>query len=192
MIVMVLLLPRGLAGGFQLLKSTYDVRSRARVEVEMEPVLVLDSVEKAFGGLRVTSDVSFSVAPGSISAIIGPNGAGKTTLFNEITGYLVPDKGRIVFQGEDITRSACSRNRLTRHGTGFPGHLVLSGGDGPGQCALGVSVKVEPDTKDFHEYFPVQGSHRQGLQHPGKSGTSRRIRIGRHSSWPTAIRSFST
>jgi len=69
----------------------------------MEPVLVLDGVEKAFGGLKVTSDVSFSVMPGSISAIIGPNGAGKTTLFNQITGYLVPDSGRIVFQGEEIT-----------------------------------------------------------------------------------------
>ena len=69
----------------------------------MEPVLVLDQVEKAFGGLRVTSDVSFSVPAGSISAIIGPNGAGKTTLFNEITGYLLPDKGRILFQGEDVT-----------------------------------------------------------------------------------------
>lgn len=69
----------------------------------MEPVLVLDHVEKAFGGLRVTSDVSFSVPAGSISAIIGPNGAGKTTLFNEITGYLLPDKGRILFQGEDVT-----------------------------------------------------------------------------------------
>lgn len=69
----------------------------------MEPLLVLDSVEKAFGGLRVTSEVSFSVMPGSISAIIGPNGAGKTTLFNQITGYLVPDSGRIVFQGEEIT-----------------------------------------------------------------------------------------
>jgi branched-chain amino acid transport system ATP-binding protein len=69
----------------------------------MEPVLALDSVNKAFGGLRVTSDVSFSVPQGSISAIIGPNGAGKTTLFNEITGYLLPDKGRIIFQGEDVT-----------------------------------------------------------------------------------------
>jgi len=69
----------------------------------MDPVLVLDGVEKAFGGLRVTSDVSFSVPAGAISALIGPNGAGKTTLFIEITGYLAPDKGRILFQGEDIT-----------------------------------------------------------------------------------------
>lgn len=69
----------------------------------MEPVLVLDNVEKAFGGLRVTSGVSFTLMQGDISAIIGPNGAGKTTLFNQITGYLMPDKGRITFQGEEIT-----------------------------------------------------------------------------------------
>jgi branched-chain amino acid transport system ATP-binding protein len=72
----------------------------------MEPMLVLEHVEKAFGGLSVTSDVSFSVMPGDITAIIGPNGAGKTTLFNQITGHLVPDSGRIVFQGEDITGMA--------------------------------------------------------------------------------------
>jgi branched-chain amino acid transport system ATP-binding protein len=69
----------------------------------MEPVLTLDNVTKSFGGLRVTAGVSFSVAKGSISAIIGPNGAGKTSLFNQITGYLRPDKGKITFLGHDIT-----------------------------------------------------------------------------------------
>ncbi len=68
----------------------------------MEPILQLESVNKAFGGLRVTNDLSFSVFPGEISAIIGPNGAGKTTLFNQITGNLLPDSGSIFFQGENI------------------------------------------------------------------------------------------
>ena len=68
----------------------------------MNPILQLESVHKAFGGLRVTQNVSFSVMPGEISAIIGPNGAGKTTLFNQITGHLLPDRGRILFQGRDI------------------------------------------------------------------------------------------
>ncbi|MGB9618306.1 MAG: ATP-binding cassette domain-containing protein, partial [Desulfomonilaceae bacterium] len=63
----------------------------------MEPLLKLDHVNKAFGGLTVTADVSFSVMPGDITAIIGPNGAGKTTLFNQITGHLIPDSGRIIF-----------------------------------------------------------------------------------------------
>lgn len=68
----------------------------------MNPLLQLDAVNKAFGGLKVTNDLSFSVYPGEISAIIGPNGAGKTTLFNQITGHLLPDKGAIVFGGENL------------------------------------------------------------------------------------------
>jgi len=72
----------------------------------MEPVLVLENLNKAFGGLRVTNDVSFTVMPGDITAIIGPNGAGKTTLFNQITGHLLPDSGRIIFRGQDVTGMA--------------------------------------------------------------------------------------
>ncbi len=66
------------------------------------PLLELDGLCKTFGGLTVTDQVSFSVMPGEISAIIGPNGAGKTTLFNQITGHLKPDRGRIVFNGQDV------------------------------------------------------------------------------------------
>jgi branched-chain amino acid transport system ATP-binding protein len=69
----------------------------------MRPILELTNVNKAFGGLRVTDDVSFQVMPGEISAIIGPNGAGKTTLFNQITGALKPDSGAILFEEADIT-----------------------------------------------------------------------------------------
>ncbi|MDX2440872.1 MAG: ABC transporter ATP-binding protein [Desulfobacterales bacterium] len=68
----------------------------------MEPLLKLESVSKAFGGLQVTNNVNMSVMPGEISAIIGPNGAGKTTLFNQITGNLLPDTGKVLFQGDDL------------------------------------------------------------------------------------------
>jgi branched-chain amino acid transport system ATP-binding protein len=72
------------------------------MEVEMDPLLKLESVCKAFGGLKVTNDVNMSVMPGEISAIIGPNGAGKTTLFNQITGNLLPDTGKVIFKGKDL------------------------------------------------------------------------------------------
>jgi branched-chain amino acid transport system ATP-binding protein len=65
----------------------------------MKPLLQLERVCKSFGGLRVTNDLSFSVYPGEISA----NGAGKTTLFNQITGHLLPDTGKILFDGGDVT-----------------------------------------------------------------------------------------
>lgn len=69
-----------------------------------EPILRLDGLHKNFGGLAVTDGVSLDVTPGEVHAIIGPNGAGKTTLLNEISGLLHVDSGRILFEGNDITR----------------------------------------------------------------------------------------
>ncbi|MCB1542227.1 MAG: ABC transporter ATP-binding protein [Rhodoblastus sp.] len=69
----------------------------------------LDTLTRTFGGLRAVSDVSFDVARGEICSIIGPNGAGKTSLFNLISGVLRPTSGRILFDGEDITRERPSR-----------------------------------------------------------------------------------
>ena len=66
--------------------------------------LEVAGVSKAFGGLRVTRNVSISVAPGERRLIIGPNGAGKTTLFNLITGELSPDAGSVSLFERDITR----------------------------------------------------------------------------------------
>jgi branched-chain amino acid transport system ATP-binding protein len=60
-------------------------------------------LKKAFGGLVVTDDVSLAIGPGERRLIIGPNGAGKTTLFNQISGDLHPNSGRIKLFGEDIT-----------------------------------------------------------------------------------------
>jgi branched-chain amino acid transport system ATP-binding protein len=65
--------------------------------------LTINKLCKAFGGLRVTTDVNLSVEPGERRLIIGPNGAGKTTLFNLITGELTPDSGSVHLLGQDIT-----------------------------------------------------------------------------------------
>ena len=61
-------------------------------------------LSKSFGGLRAVDDVDFAVAAGSITGIIGPNGAGKTTFFNVISRALPASSGRIVFDGQDVTR----------------------------------------------------------------------------------------
>ena len=69
------------------------------------PLLLLDGVGKAYGAVVVTDDLSFEVAAGEALGVgvIGPNGAGKTTMFNLITGDVTPDRGRILFDGVDIT-----------------------------------------------------------------------------------------
>lgn len=61
-------------------------------------LLTVEGLTKRFGGLLAVDEVSFTVEPGELIGIIGPNGAGKTTLFHLLTGFLPPDRGRIVFK----------------------------------------------------------------------------------------------
>jgi branched-chain amino acid transport system ATP-binding protein len=67
-------------------------------------LLSLAGLSKRFGGVNATDDVALEVADGEVHALLGPNGAGKTSLINQISGALLPDRGRILFKGEDITR----------------------------------------------------------------------------------------
>ncbi|HEY4204916.1 MAG TPA: ABC transporter ATP-binding protein [Xanthobacteraceae bacterium] len=60
-------------------------------------------LEKQFGGLKVTRDLSLKIATGARHALIGPNGAGKTTVINLLTGVLKPNGGTILLEGNDIT-----------------------------------------------------------------------------------------
>jgi branched-chain amino acid transport system ATP-binding protein len=66
-------------------------------------ILELKNVSKSFGGLRAVNNLSFYVKKGEILSIIGPNGAGKTTVFNLISGFYIPDQGKISFDGKEIT-----------------------------------------------------------------------------------------
>ena len=84
-----------------------------------EPLLELQSLQKSFGALRATDEVSLAVAPGQIHALIGPNGAGKSTLIGQIAGTLRPDAGRIRFRGQEITGLSVARRALLGLGRTF-------------------------------------------------------------------------
>ncbi|HVR54620.1 MAG TPA: ABC transporter ATP-binding protein [Pseudorhodoferax sp.] len=73
------------------------------------PLLEVDGVTLAFGGVKALTGVGFRVAPGSITTVIGPNGAGKTSLFNTISGFYRPQAGSVEFEGTDITRVPAPR-----------------------------------------------------------------------------------
>lgn len=73
------------------------------------PVLRVEDLTLAFGGVKALAGVGFAVQPGSITAVIGPNGAGKTSLFNTISGFYRPNAGRVRFEGADITRVPAPR-----------------------------------------------------------------------------------
>src|SRR5512132_1037589 len=69
-------------------------------------ILETHGLTKEFRGFVAVKDVSLRVRRGTIHALIGPNGAGKTTCFNLLTHFLTPTRGRIRFQGRDITGSS--------------------------------------------------------------------------------------
>jgi branched-chain amino acid transport system ATP-binding protein len=64
----------------------------------------VEELSISFGGLKAVDNVSFTLERETIFSIIGPNGAGKTTIFNCISGLYLPDRGRVIFKGEEITR----------------------------------------------------------------------------------------
>ncbi len=104
--------------------SARPEKNRAELEVKE---LTLN-----FGGITALNKVDLAVHTGELVAIIGPNGAGKTSLLNCITGYYKAQKGRIIFNGEDIGN--LPPHHLTKIGVGrtyqnielFPGMTVLS------------------------------------------------------------------
>lgn len=77
-------------------------------------LLEVKNVSKTFKGLRAISEVSFSVNEGSVNAVIGPNGAGKTTMLNLLTGFLKPDRGEVIFGGDEI--SGRNPHKISRMG----------------------------------------------------------------------------
>lgn len=65
-------------------------------------ILTTEGVEKRFGGLIAVNNVSLNVNEGEIFGIIGPNGAGKTTFLNCISGFYAPEKGKVIFKGQNV------------------------------------------------------------------------------------------
>jgi len=106
-----------------------------------EALLSVQGLRKHYGGLAVTNDVSLDVLPGEIHALIGPNGAGKTTLIHQVTGTVVPDAGRIVFAGVDITRLSFPRRVHAGLARSFQITSIIAGFSVMENVALAVQAK---------------------------------------------------
>lgn len=108
--------------------SIFSSKNRSETRAELE----VKNLSLSFGGIKAISDFDLTVHTGELVAVIGPNGAGKTSLLNCITGFYRPQKGSIVFNGQDITN--LPTHHLIHVGIGrtfqnielFPGMTVLS------------------------------------------------------------------
>jgi branched-chain amino acid transport system ATP-binding protein len=65
--------------------------------------LEIQNISKSFGGIQALNNVSLTIGDDELIGVIGPNGAGKTTFVNTITGFYTPDRGKLIFNGKDIT-----------------------------------------------------------------------------------------
>jgi len=78
--------------------------------------LEIRGVSKHFGGIQALNDINLSIDDNELIGVIGPNGAGKTTFVNTITGFHKPTKGKLILNGEDITK--LKPNEVTKRGIG--------------------------------------------------------------------------
>ncbi len=141
-------------------------------------MLTVSRLGKAFGRLQAVHDVTLQVAPGQIVGLIGPNGSGKSTLLNCIAGSLTPDRGRINFDGHDITGAppdAIFRLGIARSHQDpalFQRMSVLDNTLLAARKQAGEQARRAP----FHWLWQAQ--ERALAEHAG--GVLRRLRLGNH------------
>ena len=113
----------------------------AGVAAHSQLFLRLERLDKHFGKLHVTRDVSLDVAKSEILALLGPSGSGKTTVLRTVAGFETPDSGRVLVDGEDVTRVPPERRRfgiVFQHYALFP-HMTVGQNVAFGLESLGVA-----------------------------------------------------
>jgi branched-chain amino acid transport system ATP-binding protein len=118
-------------------------------------VLAVDGLFLSFGGVQALADVSFTVGEGSITAVIGPNGAGKTSLLNCVAGFYRPQRGRIRFDGRDVTRVAPDRRPALGLARTFQNIALFEGMTVLDNVKLGAHVHLRTSVFQALVYSPA-------------------------------------
>ncbi len=110
--------------------------------------LVVEDLVKTYKGRRVVNRVTMQVESGTIVGLLGPNGAGKTTTFYMVVGFIRPDEGRVLLNGEDIT--SCPMYLRARKGVGYL----------PQESSIFRKLTVEENILAILETLPVSAAER--------------------------------
>ncbi|MES1930238.1 ABC transporter-like protein [Salinisphaera dokdonensis CL-ES53] len=131
-------------------------------------VLKAENLDKHFGGLHVTNNVSFTLREGEVLGVIGPNGAGKTTVFNMLSGFLKPDSGRVLLRDADGEfRSPTSPGDFARLQLGRTFQIV--------QPFAAMTVEENIMVGAFHRHPRVADARRAAREMAERMGLSRHL-----------------
>jgi len=129
----------------------------------MTPVLEVRDLVKQYPGVRAVDGVSFAIAEGVCFGLLGPNGAGKTTTFYMTVGLTVPDSGRVILDGEDVTDDGALL-------VGEPARLVVLGEDQlvhDLQEARGIDGEVREELVGLARVFRAEPVRPRRVLHAG-------------------------
>lgn len=156
----------------------------ARAAASRSPILAVEGICTNYGSISAIRDINLRAYAGEIVAILGSNGAGKTTLLRTISGLLQPRAGRILYEGQDISRLRAQE--IAKRGVGqvpegrhvFPTLSVLDNLV-MGTCCRGDKTEVAKDLDWVFELFPVLAERRKQLAGTLSGGEQQMLAIGR-------------
>jgi ABC-type branched-subunit amino acid transport system ATPase component len=152
---------------------------------DREELLVVDGLCTSYGVIEAVRDVSLEVRKGEVVAVLGANGAGKTTLLHTISGLLRPTRGRVVYQGADITQRAPDKIAAAGLCQVPEGRQLFPSLSVQDNLMLGASgrknnrAELDEDLAFIYELFPILAERR--LQPAGtlSGGEQQMVAIGR-------------
>ena len=147
-------------------------------------MLTVEQLECRYGKVAAVRDLSLEVRKGELVSLIGANGAGKTTTLKAISGVLAPSAGRIVFEGEDITRA--SARRVLELGIAhcpegrrmFP-YMTVRENLEMGCYLRRDKTGIEADMRQIYERFPILHERRAQAAGTLSGGEQQMLAISR-------------
>ena len=147
----------------------------------MNDFLVFDNVSKHFGGTRAVDGVTLGIGRGEVFSLLGPSGCGKTTLLRMAAGFELPDEGRILLDGQDITSVPPNLrpvNTVFQNYALFP-HLSVRDNIAFGPRVAGKSKREFADDVDAMLHLVKLGEHADKKPAQLSGGQKQRVAIAR-------------
>lgn len=147
-------------------------------------LLDVDAIHISYGDIQAVCGVSFSLDQGELVSIIGANGAGKSSIMNAVMGIFPPQKGRIIFKGQDITimpsheRARIGIRMVPERARVFP-RLTVYENLLAGLYGLRKKISVEKRSAELYKIFPILEERKNQLANTLSGGEQQQLSIAR-------------